>query len=153
MSVRLRNSPTAGFAADQASRSMISQSSGAEYKWQTIRLSFAFIASSSQMLNRSPSVAACVLIAINSGSSCAPCAVSMASIKASCGPRTWPTSSKIASTGDKPCAVPASAEIALYSTFIGRPISILLDGTTLMIFDSPGDSRTIFSASLNTSDA
>ena len=43
-----------------------------------------------------------------------------------------------------------SALIALYSTFIGRPISIFCDGMMRTIFDRAGESLTIFSASLKT---
>ena len=45
----------------------------------------------------------------------------------------------MARTGDRPCAVPASALIALYSTFITKPINILLEGTTRIISDICGE--------------
>ena len=56
-------------------------------------------------------------------------------------------------TGEEPCAVPLSADMALYSTLQTKPISIFWLGTIRTISDSSGDNLTIFSASLKTSDA
>ena len=60
------------------------------------------------------------------------------------------TSSKIAKRGDRPCAVPLSADIALYATLQIKPINIFWLGTIRTIFDSSGDNLIIFSASLKT---
>ena len=131
----------------------MSQSSGALYRCATIAGSLLVFASSSHIENKSPSVAACVLIAISSGSSYAPWEVSIASMNGSWSPRTCPTSSRMARIGLSPCAVPASALTAWNSTLRAMPIIFLPLGMIRHRLSSSGFRWIIFTARLNTSAA
>ena len=90
---------------------------------------------------------------ICNGSSCAPCDVSIASMNGLVAPCTCPDSSKIAKTGDKPCAVVPSAARALYSVFKESPTIFFCDGTMRVTADSSGESCIILAARLKTNAA
>ena len=115
------NNPRAGLAFFHCFLSIRSQSGSAAYTWHTVWGSPDLTASSMMIDKKSASDGAWVEIIMVSGFSCAPWEVRMASMNGVIGPLTWPTSSRIARMGDRPCAVWPSAESARYSTLDFRP--------------------------------